>query len=150
LLDSRHNALSVPPSPYVLLSPVSSPQFRQPHAPPPRLATHLHQSMGPSSTPSTSDLLHALSRKNAQIASLELQLKASDSRLSALHARLLSTLDALDALRLSHAEELQEEVRARGELGSKLRRHRHGMRALEGERDSLRDAVLQLVEKGTD
>jgi len=110
--------------------------------------------MGPSNPPhappSATDLLHVLSRKNAQIASLELQLKASDSRLSTLQARLLSTLDVLDALRLSHAAELQDEARARTDLSNKLRRYKHSMRALEGERDGLRDAVLQLVEKGTD
>jgi hypothetical protein len=83
-----------------------------------------------------------------QIAYLECQVQAYISRTSHIHARLLSTLDTLDSLQASHNLELVSEANAKERLSGKLHRYIDFVREAEVEKDDLRDAVIQLVEKG--
>ena len=62
--------------------------------------------------------------------------------------RLLSTLDTLDAIRASHRVELREETHTKERLSKKLDQYLDFVRSVEAEKDDLRDAVIQLVEKG--
>jgi hypothetical protein len=70
------------------------------------------------------------------------------ARTSHLQTQLLSALDTLDASRTSHAHELASEIRTRADISDKLARYVAVVRAVESERDDLKDAVTQLVEKG--
>jgi len=67
---------------------------------------------------------------------------------SHIQTRLLSTLDTLDALQVSHNRELAAETHAKERLSEKLDRYIGFVQAAEVEKDDLRDAVVQLVEKG--
>ena len=62
--------------------------------------------------------------------------------------RLLSALDTLDAIQASHRVELREETHAKERLSKKLDQYLDFVRSVEAEKDDLRDAVIQLVEKG--
>jgi hypothetical protein len=83
-----------------------------------------------------------------QIEYLESQLQAHIARASLIQSRLLSTLDTLDALQTSHNLELASETQAKQRLSEKLDRYIDFVQAAEIEKDDLRDAVIQLVEKG--
>lgn len=61
----------------------------------------------------------------------------------------MATLDTLDAERRTYAEEISDERRQRVALQAQLRAARAEPAAMEEERDSLREAVLHLIEKGT-
>lgn len=61
----------------------------------------------------------------------------------------MATLDTLDAERRTYAEEISDERRQRVVLQAQLRTARAERAAMEEERDSLREAVLHLIEKGT-
>jgi chromosome segregation ATPase len=61
----------------------------------------------------------------------------------------MATLDTLDAERRTYAEEISDERRQRVALRAQLRAARAERAAMEEERDSLREAVLHLIEKGT-
>ena len=61
----------------------------------------------------------------------------------------MATLDILDAERRTYAEEISDERRQRVVLQAQLRTARAERAAMEEERDSLREAVLHLIEKGT-
>ncbi|KAH7930196.1 hypothetical protein BV22DRAFT_1028714 [Leucogyrophana mollusca] len=84
---------------------------------------------------------------NEQIAALENRLGAYSARASHTQARLLATFDLLDALRSQHALELSSEREAKHKLSQDLDRSRTYARALEAERDDLKDAVDQLIQK---
>jgi len=83
-----------------------------------------------------------------QIAYVENQLQAYISRTCHIHTRLLSTLDALDALQALHNRELASEIHATTRLSDKLDRYINFVHATETEKEDLRDAVVQLVKKG--
>lgn len=83
-----------------------------------------------------------------QIRHVEAQLQAFKGRVSHVQARLLSTLDALDSLQSTHATELEEALQTEERLKGRLNRYGDIAQVAELERDDLRDAVIQLVEKG--
>ena len=60
----------------------------------------------------------------------------------------MATLDTLDAERRTFSEEIYDERRQRVALQAQLRAARAERAAMEAERDSLREAVLHLIEKG--
>ncbi|THH15950.1 hypothetical protein EW146_g4606 [Bondarzewia mesenterica] len=92
-------------------------------------------------------LAHKSKYVRVLIASLELQLRSSVSCSSQLKTRLLATLDTLDALQLSHAIEIARLQRENDALDDRLRCCSLSLRRTESERDGLREAVLQLIEK---
>ena len=83
-----------------------------------------------------------------QIEKLGVLIQAYRARISHIQTRLLSTFDILHELRSSHARELSSETRAKERLSDKLDLYVDVVKAAEIERDDLKDAVLQLVEKG--
>ncbi|KIM88483.1 hypothetical protein PILCRDRAFT_814379 [Piloderma croceum F 1598] len=91
--------------------------------------------------------LSALHEKDTHMAYVENQLQAYISRTCHIQARLLSTLDALDALQALHNRELASEIHAKTRLSDKLDRYINFVHAMETEKEDLRDAVVQLVEK---
>ena len=60
----------------------------------------------------------------------------------------MATLDSLDAERRTYAEDISDERRQRVALQAQVRAARAERAAMEAERDSLREAVLHLIEKG--
>jgi hypothetical protein len=60
----------------------------------------------------------------------------------------MATLDTLDAERRTFSEEISDERRQRVALQAQLRAARAERAAMEAELDSLREAVLHLIEKG--
>ncbi len=58
------------------------------------------------------------------------------------------TLDTLDATQLAHTQELMAEQREKEKLAHTVHVYAQSLRSVEAERDDLRDAVSQLVEKG--
>jgi len=60
----------------------------------------------------------------------------------------MATLDTLDSERRTYAEEISDERRHRVALQAQVRAARAERAAMEEERDSLREAVLHLIEKG--
>ncbi|KAF9223927.1 hypothetical protein BS17DRAFT_781436 [Gyrodon lividus] len=88
-----------------------------------------------------------LQNKDDQIASLESRLEAYSARASTAHIRLLKTIDALDALRTQHALETSAEEQAKMRLLHQVDRWRSTAKTLEVERDELKDAVEDLIEK---
>ncbi|OCH91372.1 hypothetical protein OBBRIDRAFT_526838 [Obba rivulosa] len=92
-------------------------------------------------------LLAAIAEKDAHITRLRVQVEAQATRASQIQARLLSTIDALDALQQSHTRELAEEQRVSERLTHRLHRLMEHVKVVDRERDDMRDAVLRLVEK---
>ncbi|KIJ67071.1 hypothetical protein HYDPIDRAFT_26477 [Hydnomerulius pinastri MD-312] len=96
----------------------------------------------------TQDEVKALLReKDDQIASLEARQEAYSARASTAHTRLLKTIDVLDALRAQHALEMSAEEQAKTGLTLEVGRWRSVAKSLEVERDELKDAVEDLIEK---
>jgi len=60
----------------------------------------------------------------------------------------MATLDTLDSERRAYSEEISDERRQCAAIHAELRVARAEAAAMEAERDSLRDAVLHLIEKG--
>jgi hypothetical protein len=60
----------------------------------------------------------------------------------------MTTLDTLDSERRTYAEEISGERHQRVALQAQLRVARAERAMMEAERDSLRDGVLHLIEKG--
>ena len=60
----------------------------------------------------------------------------------------MATLDTLDSERRAFAEEISDERRQRVALQAQLRTARAERAAMEAERDSSREAVQHLIEKG--
>ena len=60
----------------------------------------------------------------------------------------MATLDSLDSERREFAEEISDERRQRVALQAQLRTAKAERASMESERDSLREAVLHLIEKG--
>ncbi|KII87034.1 hypothetical protein PLICRDRAFT_55093 [Plicaturopsis crispa FD-325 SS-3] len=88
-----------------------------------------------------------IAEKNKQIANLETQIEAHIARTSHLHARLLSTLDALDDVQAHYAHDVASLRRTKDRLSDKLDRYITFVNTIEDEKDDMRDAVLKLVEK---
>ncbi|KAI9568237.1 hypothetical protein HD554DRAFT_786353 [Boletus coccyginus] len=93
------------------------------------------------------DVEALLLEKDNRIATLETRLEAYSARTSAAHTRLLKTIDVLDALRSQHALEISAEEQAKMKLVQEVNRWRSVARNLEVERDELKDAVEDLIEK---
>ena len=118
---------------YTPLRECASSVFRtaRPRAPPRPIASHR-------TAPHRSNIIDSPSRYRG----------AQSHRTAQLQARVLATFDALDALQLAHATELAGERREQARLRDKLRGYDVALRAAEDERDSMREAVVQLIEKG--
>ncbi|KAG5637237.1 hypothetical protein H0H81_005281 [Sphagnurus paluster] len=82
-----------------------------------------------------------------QIEYLESQIQAYKARISVLQQQKISALDTLDDLVQQHKQDLDQESTARQLLEHKLYKNREMLRAVERERDELRDAVLELIQK---
>jgi esterase/lipase len=82
------------------------------------------------------------------ISRLELQLKAQAARASLLHSRLAATQNALDVERVKHAEDLMAEQVAKNKLQQKLFTYHQHVKNVEQEKDELRDAVAEFLQKG--
>ncbi|EPQ56773.1 hypothetical protein GLOTRDRAFT_121105 [Gloeophyllum trabeum ATCC 11539] len=93
------------------------------------------------------EVLPLLEEKDAKIARLELEVQAFAARASHMQGRFLSTLDALDELEAKHRLELDESQQEIHQLRTNLSRYIARVEAAESERDDMRDAVMQLVEK---
>ena len=65
-----------------------------------------------------------------------------------MQARLMATLDELDASRNAHQLELKAERRAKERLSAKLDRYLDEVKRADTERDEMREVVSILVEKG--
>ncbi len=65
-----------------------------------------------------------------------------------MQARLIATLDELDASRNAHQLELKAERCAKEKLSEKLDRYLNEVKRADGERDEMREVVSILVEKG--
>jgi hypothetical protein len=83
-----------------------------------------------------------------QKAQLRVAMNAFQARASHLQSRLLMTLDTLDALQLSHREELKALAEAKQALGARFQMIKEELDSALDERDDMREAVLKLVEKG--
>lgn len=82
-----------------------------------------------------------------KIAALERQLEAYNARASTAHVRLFKTIDVLDSLRTQHSLEMSSLARERMKFAQDVNRWRTVARTLEIERDEMRDAVEDLIEK---
>ncbi|TDL22110.1 hypothetical protein BD410DRAFT_788793 [Rickenella mellea] len=100
-----------------------------------------------SQRPVKQDVLSLLQDKDSQIADLRTQIDARVARAATLQARLIATLDALDAATATANRDLDEWSHQNTKLLAKLRVARDIARAAEEERDDHKDAVLRLVEK---
>jgi hypothetical protein len=83
-----------------------------------------------------------------QLAPLDLQLEAYITRISQLQARLRFTVDTLDTMQNAHIQELATHIQGSVSLSEGLERYAGHVRAIEVEKDDLKDAVLQLIERG--
>lgn len=70
------------------------------------------------------------------------------ARTSHTQVRLLSQLDAMDALRATHERELVAEIRANERLSSKLRRYYDYIKEARVQWDDMRETVALVLEKG--
>ncbi|KAI0782645.1 hypothetical protein C8Q75DRAFT_498935 [Abortiporus biennis] len=82
-----------------------------------------------------------------KISLLEAQLQAYASRTSILQSKLLAALDALDEAQVIHNRELERERRTQDRLCARLDSCVFHLRKVEKDRDDLRDAASQLVER---
>ncbi|TFK52119.1 hypothetical protein OE88DRAFT_1508222 [Heliocybe sulcata] len=94
-----------------------------------------------------SQLTALLDAKDTQIARLELESRAFAARASHLRTRLLATLDTLDSQHLHHRHELSDFEHKLTSLRAKLSKAVARAREAEAERDDMREAVVELVEK---
>ncbi|KAI6154890.1 hypothetical protein BKA82DRAFT_4072638, partial [Pisolithus tinctorius] len=88
-----------------------------------------------------------LREKDEQIVALERQLEACSARASATHVRLLNTVDVLDSLRAQHASEISALEQEKIELTHNVDQWRTVSKALEVEKDEMKDVVEDLIEK---
>lgn len=86
--------------------------------------------------------------KSVQLAQLERQLSATAARAAHLQRRLFLTLDALDAAQHCHKLELEEEALSKDELRRLYARQVETTRAIEAERDELRSAATNWLNRG--
>ncbi|KAH7911086.1 hypothetical protein BJ138DRAFT_32881 [Hygrophoropsis aurantiaca] len=93
------------------------------------------------------DFKTALQSKDDQISELQRNLEAFSAQASHTQTRLLRTFDCLGALRLQHQVELSSELKVNAKLRHDLDRCRIHARAVEVERDELKDAVEELIQR---
>ncbi|KAI0915262.1 hypothetical protein AcV5_005428 [Taiwanofungus camphoratus] len=93
------------------------------------------------------DLLSELEEKERQIQRLKSQIQMHVARTSHTQVRLLSQLDAMDALRATHERELVAEIRANERLSSKLRRYYDYIKEARVQWDDMRETVALVLEK---
>ncbi|EGN98694.1 hypothetical protein SERLA73DRAFT_181292, partial [Serpula lacrymans var. lacrymans S7.3] len=93
------------------------------------------------------DLRAQILEKDEKITWLESQVEAYNAKASHAQARLLATFDALDSLQSKHALELSSEKLAKERLSIKLDRYLDYVKAVETEKDDLKDAVEHLIQK---
>ncbi|KAI6108234.1 hypothetical protein F5141DRAFT_105131 [Pisolithus sp. B1] len=103
--------------------------------------------MGPSRKPSHDELKALLWQKDEQIAVLERQLEVCSARASATHIRLLKTVDVLDSLRAQHALEISAVEQEKIKLACDVDQWRTLSKALEVEKDEMKNVVEDLIEK---
>ncbi|KAI1785151.1 hypothetical protein LXA43DRAFT_1118145 [Ganoderma leucocontextum] len=89
----------------------------------------------------------AATQPNAEVTRLQKELQLCNLRLSQMRARLIDTLDELDASRNAHRLELKAEKGAKEKLSEKLDRYLDEVKRADAERDDMRDVVSILVEK---
>ncbi|GJJ08483.1 hypothetical protein Clacol_002701 [Clathrus columnatus] len=76
------------------------------------------------------------------------QILALDTHCSNLNSRLISALDSIDAIRLSHKQELDDLQHRMHILDARFQMMKNRVKLAEMERDELREGVERLVEKG--
>ncbi|KAI0028892.1 hypothetical protein K488DRAFT_73397 [Vararia minispora EC-137] len=103
------------------------------------MTTSMNPSYVPASAPDT---------REGRLEELKLERDAWASRASVLQARLLSTIDALSSASIKHEQEIADAQRMQDALHVRVSAARAALATSEAERDDMRDAVLQLVEKG--
>ncbi|KAF9077703.1 hypothetical protein BDP27DRAFT_1311527 [Rhodocollybia butyracea] len=81
------------------------------------------------------------------ISRLELQLKTQTARASLLQSRLAATQSALDVERIKYAEDLRAEQIAKNKLQQKLFMYYQHVKNVEEEKDELRGAVMEFLQK---
>ncbi|KAF8879169.1 hypothetical protein BD779DRAFT_1676560 [Infundibulicybe gibba] len=77
----------------------------------------------------------------------ETHVQLCHAKISQLQGRLLTVLDVLDRIQITNNEALQSEKLLQNKLHQKLNRYQDVVRDLEEERDDLRDAVIQLIDR---
>ncbi|EJF60568.1 hypothetical protein DICSQDRAFT_181272 [Dichomitus squalens LYAD-421 SS1] len=82
-----------------------------------------------------------------EVARLRKELQLCNLKLSQMQARLMATLDELDASRNAHQLELKAERRAKEKLSEKLDRYLDEVKRADAEKDEMREVVSILVEK---
>ncbi|KAI6014297.1 hypothetical protein EDC04DRAFT_3145146 [Pisolithus marmoratus] len=103
--------------------------------------------MGPSRRLNHDELKALLWQKDEQIAALERQLEACSARASATHIRLLKTVDVLDSLRAQHALEISAVEQEKIKLTHDADQWRTISKALEVEKDEMKEVIEDLIEK---
>ncbi|KAI6043860.1 hypothetical protein EDC04DRAFT_2890565 [Pisolithus marmoratus] len=103
--------------------------------------------MGPSRKLNHDELKALLWQKDEQIAALERQLEACSARASATHVRLLKAVDVLDSLRAQHALEISVVEQEKIKLTHDADQWRTISKALEVEKDEMKEVVEDLIEK---
>lgn len=93
------------------------------------------------------DLKEALRKRVEQITCLEARIEAYIARTSETQARLLKTIDTVDSLKAQHIVDLTAKERERVNLSHEIERWRTFAKALEVERDDLKDVVEDLIQK---
>lgn len=93
------------------------------------------------------DSKEALRKRDEQITCLEARIEAYIARTSETQARLLKTIDTVDALKTQHIVDLAAKERERVNLTHEIERWRTFAKALEVERDDLKDVVEDLIQK---
>ncbi|KAJ4491382.1 hypothetical protein C8J55DRAFT_504071 [Lentinula edodes] len=91
-----------------------------------------------------------LREKDQEILQLKLQLKAYAARTSLIQSRLTSTQDALDALQLSHDEELRAEQAAKHKMQQRLKTYYQFLRSVNYEKEDLRNAIVSFLQRVED
>lgn len=93
------------------------------------------------------DLKEALRKRDEQITCLEARIEAYIARTSETQARLLKTIDTVDSLKAQHIVDLTAKERERVNLSHEIERWKTFAKALEVERDDLKDVVEDLIQK---
>ena len=84
----------------------------------------------------------------SQIADLRIKLSSHISCSSNLQNRLISTLDALDALQTNAAASIQREAEANESFRNQTSAYRERIRQLEEEKNDMQSAISELIQKG--
>lgn len=88
------------------------------------------------------------SKRGTNLPDLESQLQAYAAQTPLLRTRLSIALDTMDELQRTHAEELAAAHEDQERLAIRLDAYADHTKALEVERDDMRDVVLELIQKG--